>query len=1055
VSSAEFLLEHFYYGQRVSGGKPAGDLSLLGASPGVTSEMVEQAVRRAALPPLIRSVNGAWALVRGRSGQLPFLLVQAQQGDAGQVMSHYVVAPPDVLKSYGGNLEALMQVVEDDLPVFAKPAAEPLPPLQLAQAGPPTISQQIDDILGLMDVTGNQTSVIEPLLAAIVQGVQLIIQGAPPDLGQRVAFVQGLLALLPPSARFGVTFTTHSLPSTEIDTQIRFYSDDVPPQETVIFNWASRRVTGKELDDDYSRFVISQLRLDTELVIERNMAMTSIAGWRLNRGDKLVEALGYASQRLRLDEALRHNQPVNKDEVARILEEDPTLTAELRTLYAHHLLQFSLAMEDMSHAAPVALLLRASPELGRVTLQQMNQALDDGQAWLIYDTLMQWLSNPLGPDGAEWIELTHRAALTRLQELVEADDLDEINELLRDLQGAAPGVDIGRMIPAVVRRAVTVCTRDAILAENLFLLALKHLNDEGLINLLDNVAFRGQLSPSVSRAWGHIRGDQLHPAPSGLLAGTARSFGQMWEPVVVLRLVELACRIGRVELVDTPTLELLLQLALSPEDGQYASRIRWVVNTVDHAMLETLAAPGPRYLLQIRLALGDYAELGRQMIRQSSLLYPGDLQMDYLGMVARLFMETPINTAEVRRALDAINQAGIKSVPLVVAAVAALKNQVGTADLDAVAEEVGQQLFDELYLLEVVPPATILDLLGYVCRRQNVTGAVWLARLVPLSAAYQGGHGIRMLTEMYRQMDWHQHTRKAALHMLRSYIRRAGDEAARRAIAHFGKELGQPVRRALEVTDFMRVFMGRVDIIEFAHRVRTTVAFLYDTAAFYAGISELPKTGLLLNIMDSLPGGLAAVERRALAENALELGQAVVALSKGYRARRSRDEERYITELLRGATDPRSAVDIWRVMGGHLADGRRVNTRLGAASETPLAGRSSRLLLDEVTLSADLLGQVADSLPVGKSVRVSAEDVRSDVESMWSELEADWQHETLRSLGTDLQRLADLVVLIEASGDARAVEDSGLARRIDTGKHRPRSALEFYRFIYGYYLSRS
>jgi hypothetical protein len=1055
VSSAEFLLEHFYYGQCVSGGKPAGDLRLLGASPGVTAEMVEQAVRRAALPPLIRSASGAWALVRGRSRQLPFLLVQAQQGEAGQVTSHYVVAPPGVLKSYGGNLEALMQVVEDDLPIFAEPAADPLPLLELAQAGPPTVSQQIDDLLELMDATGNQISVIEPLLAAIVQGVQLIIQGAPPDLGQRVAFVQGLLALLPPSARFGVTFTTHSLPSTEIDTQIRFYSDDVPPQETVIFNWTSQRVTGRELDDDYSRFVISQLRLDAELVIERNTAMTSIAGWRLNRGDKLVDALGYASQRIRLDEALRHNQPVNKDEVAHILEEDPTLTSELRALYARHLLQFSLAMEDMTHAAPVAVLLRANPELARVTYQQINQALDDGQAWLLYDTLTQWMSNPLGPDGAEWIELTHRAALTRLQELVDADDLDEINELLRSLQEAAPGVDIGRIIPEVVRRAVTVCARDAILAENLFLLALKHLNDDWLLNLLDNEDFRVQLSPFVNRAWGYIRGDQSSAAPSGMLAGTARSFGQLWEPVVLLRLAELACRTGRVELVDTPTLELLLRVAISPEAGQYAARILWVVNTVDHAMLETLEAPGPRYLLQMRLAMGDYAELGRQMIRQSTLLYPGDLQMDYLDMVAQLFMETPINTAEVRRALDAINQAGIRSVPLVVAAVAALKNQVGTADLDAVAEEVGQQLFEELYLLEVVPPATILDLLAYVCRRQNVTGAVWLARLVPLSAGYQGGHGIRMLTEMYRQMDWHEHTRRAALHMLRAYIRRAGDEAARRAIAYFGKELGQPVRRALEVSYFIKRFMGQVDVIDFAHRVRTMVSFLYDTASFYAGSSDLPKTGILLNVMDSLPGGLTAVERRALAENALTLGQAVVALGKGYRSGRPRDEDRYITELLRGQTDPRSAVDIWRVMGGYLTEGRRANTKLGAPAETPLAGRSSRALLDEVTMGADLLGQAADALPAGKAVQVSAEDVRDDVESMWSELEADWQYDTLRRLGTDLQRLADLVALIETSGDAKAVEESGLARRIDARKHRPRSALEFYRFIYGYYSARS
>ena len=36
-------------------------------------------------------------------------------------------------------------------------------------------------------------------------------------------------------------------------------------------------------------------------------------------------------------------------------------------------------------------------------------------------------------------------------------------------------------------------------------------------------------------------------------------------------------------------------------------------------------------------------------------------------------------------------------------------------------------------------------------------------------------------------------------------------------------------------------------------------------------------------------------------------------------------------------------------------------------------------------------------------------------------------------------------------GDAKAVENSSLGKKIDAGKHKPRNVLEFIRFIHGYY----
>ena len=64
-------------------------------------------------------------------------------------MLHYILTPPDVLRAMGGNLKALMRLVEDDLPVYEK-AGGKLNPFVLPAAEAPSQEQQIDDILTLM-----------------------------------------------------------------------------------------------------------------------------------------------------------------------------------------------------------------------------------------------------------------------------------------------------------------------------------------------------------------------------------------------------------------------------------------------------------------------------------------------------------------------------------------------------------------------------------------------------------------------------------------------------------------------------------------------------------------------------------------------------------------------------------------------------------------------------------------------------------------------------------------------------------------------------------------
>lgn len=1058
MAVAKFLLEHFYYGQLVHNGKPAGDPRILASSKGVSDEVAKLALERVSLPPLNSAKHGTWALVRGRDRNIPFLMVQTQRGEAGQLISHYILPSGEVLRAIAGDVNVMLDsFIEETLPVY-ETIGDPLKSLELKQPKPVAVGVQVDAILELMTITHNKIPLLESLLATIVQGTQLIIQGAPPDLLQRMAFIEGLLVLLPPSARFGVTFTTHSLPSTDIDAQIRFYSEDaLPPPDTAVFNWAKGEFLSEKVQDDYSRYVISQLRLDAELVIKRTTALTGIAGWRLNQGEKLADALAYASQRLRVDEALQTNQPINKDEVARILSEDPTLTPELQILYAQHLIRFSLAMEDMSHANPVAILLRQNADLERAILQQMEDAYTEGLSWLLYDTLVSWMSNPLGPQGEKWVSLLQRTGSTLFGELVEDQDYEEINEFLSTMQHASMNLPMEGMISPVIEKAMPIAGRDVKITENLFLLAVKFLDANTFEGLMRNQAFSQNLPIDVRRIWSAIdHGADVEHA-SKILVKIAHGFGEEWQNVVLLRFAQLAAQRNEFNLLEAPTLASIKDLAISQEAGQYATRILTVINTIEEAGLSNQDKISAFLLLQIRLALGDYHEVGRQMIQQSATFYPGDLQIEYLKMSQKLFEDTPLPADQTHVALQAINDAGVKSAPYITACTGALAKQSGTEDLDTVAGQVADALFGERRLLEVIPSRAVLSVMSYHARRKDVANTIRTASLVPISAAYHEKGSVRVMAQMYKRMAWDERTRIAALQMLRAYIREAQDTPARKAVVYFGKELGKEVRGALETTYRMKKFLGEVSLLSYAEHLHTAVVWLQDCTEAYLNQRNTPSGSAVASKLNKLSGNLTSDEWRSVGDALLRLIQAIVILGKHSRSNRSRDETRYINSLLTGERDPASILDIYLVIGGYFARGKYFKLELREHTPPdPIGPRALPNLRDAIIASHAILGDAINAFPVDKPIKMSAKALRDDIESMWSLVSTEQQTDMVRQIATDFQALVDLIIHIEANSDERAADtNSRSTQRLESAKGRPKDTLEFLRYLRGYFLAKA
>ncbi len=1052
LSQATYALEHFYYGQLFYQGKPQGDLRLLASSPGVKTEHVAEAAQDASIPPVPGNPTGSWALLRGQSAS--FMLIQAQVGNHGQAARHIVLVPTDVLRSLGGNLKALSKLLETQMPVYEQ-VGSTIPLLQLAQAGTPDVETQEADMLDLMGATRDRLDVIEALLAAIIQGVQIVVKGAPTDINERISFVEGLLALLPPPARFGVTFATHTLPSTRVDAQIRFFSDDPAPPQTLVYLWDESRVGGRIVEDEYARFIRSQLRLDTHLVIEQTTELTAVAAWRIKRGDTLAEALGYASYRLKIDTAIVNHQPVEASEVAKVLTEDPTLSDPLRTAYVRHLLAFALVLDEIEHADKLAVVVRGQPDLERVILQQMSEALAAGKADRVYRTLARWLSNPLGFNGMYWVELTQRAALAYAEGLAKSEQIEALNSFLRHVRRNSGNIEIAPIIPRLIEITLPLAIQHQALAENIFVLAAGSLPANRWQRFIAIKPLLAKLSPSLSQLI-NVLGTQ-EPARPGLLAQAAAEFGEDWQPLMTIRMSEVTLLVGRRDLIDTAALSALVKATQSTFGRPYDPLLRWIVrNLSDDEGLQQYGVIGSRYLLQILLARGAYEELGIELIHQGRLLYPSDKQLNYAAMVRSLFLETPIPVESVPEALQMLSSKGLKPLPLAMAYFGALEQHRWTNALDHVAEELTTLVFSNRLITEAIQLDLITQLLQFHVQRRDTNYTMRVATLVPAAAARRGENGLAPLIQLYRALNWDDEVRVAAMEVLRRYIRRCSDSFAPTAIDRFRDDLGEEIGAALEATYALRRLMGGEDLADYAYSLHTVAQFVYDTGLAYADKNNLPLLTTLLGDLDSLNGGLNDDERKALATAVMEMMRLIGALSDQHHKVHPRENDDQIAELLKGEGVAQTVFDIFRVMGGYFARGRRLSARTDRiVSNHPIGDRAAPILLREIQQIARLLKAALRAFLSEASLSISAQAIQGEMESLWGDIALYERRTLVRDLAIDLERIPELILMITEKTDVKSlIENTGLARKMDSNRQRPETTFQLYRFMYGYFSTR-
>lgn len=1039
-------LEHFYYGQLVHHGQPTGDPRVLAKSGGVTDEFVAAALRSAMVPPLPVGHGVSWAILR-EEREVYCIMTQAQTGVAGQVTRHFAQIPLDTMRALGGHLQQLFSFVEMEVPVFEM-LGDRLPPIVIENPGPPPTADAVDSLLDLMTFTGNNTRNIEPLLSAVVRNIPLIIQNAPRPIDDRVKFIQGLLMLLPSSTRFNTTFATHVNTLVDLRARIQFY-EGTPPENTVIFDWSTGVISGAESKDEYSRFILSQLRLDAELVIQETDRLTPTAGWRFRMGVPLADALAYASHRSSVDRAVMTGQPVEVAEVSRILAEDPTLSDDLRASYVRHIVNFSLALNDMQNTDAVAVAIHHSSALGDDVHRMLTSALQDGRGALVADTIRRWLDNPLSPQGPQWMQLMHQAHLADLDQRIAAKDYDDVYEWLQDFQKQEGGTGTDRVARSVIERIMPLAGEDERLPSQISLIAMSYLDKKDAQRILALPALLRVLPKEMKVFLNAL--NSTEPVAPNMLSDAAAQVGEAGQDKAALLFSEMAYNAGKHEVFDTPTLERLARIAPTPFGRRYRDTLLSIARTAHDTLMDRLPPPGPRAVLQLMLAGERYDMLSRGMMNMARDVYGVERQGDYVRMIQEVFAQTPLTPEQVTPVLTAIELTGLAGIPLMAAQSGVLEGAQWSPALRPQAEALLDETLNHPDYWELTPPEVTYNLVRYFYEIGDDEKLKQAGYVAATNAAIQPMDvpGLQTISQSYKLMRLDKPRQKYAFEIIRQYVRLAKEKPAQRVLSFYSKELGNEAAGRLNIAYNMSGFMGRIAFDVYIDVLHQTAEILQLLAESYMKKADKPTLKRLQTTLDTFRIKMDERGRKILSEDLKRIGLTLVGLSKQHDVRGGLFVKQ-TDALVKGTQAPRSSLDVWKAIGGHIARGRTLPVKLTpgtAASPWGELALTPTTLAQYVAATANVLESALKTPPI----KWTPSQIATELDSLQGQLPAgDKTRERLRRAAVDFQRIPDLIKLLVDEGDINALEpESRLGKRLDMQQQEPRNALESLRFYAG------
>ncbi|PJF42353.1 MAG: hypothetical protein CUN55_10145 [Phototrophicales bacterium] len=1057
MTERSFELQRFFFGKfKPDQAKPA----ILARTEGITSEQIAECLQigRLDLPPASQigeQMPSSVGVFRGTAAI--HILTVAAINRVGLPQVLYLIIEPAAMSWLGGNLQPFKGIFFAEMPIFE--SMRNLAPLKLDDPKPLEEELESETLQNLLLYCQDNMKVVEGLLTALINGQDIDVLNAPPNLEQRLYFVEGLMAMLPLPARPTITFATSVNKPDNTTAQIRFLAPNVAASSPVTFDWQTNILTSPNFErHDYARFVTSQLRLDPSLVVQHTRNLSRTASWRAIRRDTLSNALLWISRRARVDSAVQAGQPADHSMVTRILREDPTLTDELRVVYSKHLLTMAFITKEWATTDVLPEIAHAHADVAKAVLTQLREKAQSSRAIDVYDLIEYWFNNVSAASALPWHTVAHLAAIQHLKNCIENRDLAELLKFIYRLTSANTFLKVSDIAEQVVDILRPGAHRGEAIAMALFTFGAEHLAGGPFQALLHDKEMVEKLPERLRKAIEHLQPEPspIKPLPD-LLAKAVHQVPSQHQVVALVRLIETAMFLQRFWLIGERELRILVTLSDQHLRERFAHVLRHVAD--EFSQPERLAAlPPPAFEVLPRLyfMVGE-VDAGMHILEylQNDLLTVERLSL-VSDLVGNIFLKMNLEPEHMLTVLAGFDGTQMRPEPRLRAYYATLVRLNWDKRLDILLIQIARALQGDPRLVRVLGTENTIRVLQTLAERENAIEALRLAEALVRYALSIGSAGAPLLAEAWKHLQWNPEVKLSSLELLRRYIRAIDPDRSQTLPAYFADNISADFGEPLKATRLMRIIMGDKNLFQFSEMLVVTQAFLFDLAVTYHEGKVYPPIFRLRHDLDSMPGTLTEEERQILIRNLSEIARLILEIGKYKIQGRASDRTSpsSFRSLLREAreTPPITPNDFLTWFGLQFSDTMVTELGLERKEAAHIFGaRSVVMLYQETLMIYQLLYRLSVAFPKEQPPIYELEHLKAEIDSLWKQIPFHEQQRIQSTLGITPQQIALLISYIADRCDAKALGERGVGKQLEQGKRQPQNEIEALRFINGYF----
>lgn len=836
----------------------------------------------------------------GRDFLLATLRPADDESEASQ--SEIILLPRKLLQLAAGNVEPLVELMLEQ-PVSSSNNGI-MPPVEVPVIVPWPEEDRLQRFRDFYhDYAQGDIEQVMRLLAAALDKKRLLICGYEGSTAERVALVQGLMALLPACARPEMTFST-LIDEAAPASLVLAFAGEIVDEQRWLANSSEDQFPEIEFGENTYVALLHDLWQGDEQAFIQGLTELDAQAELLVKGANFEAGLNNLAAQYRLDQSVRKGDPVPPEDLKAALINDTPLDPELTRRYAELLLQHALDSRDTEAALLVALKMDEDEALDETLSKMLNEALQS-QPDSVYVLVRTRLNDAMEAD-SRWIERLQSAALVSLQVAINDADSETMVNWLRLIAREPASYGLTEILHEGIIAAQRRAREDGELARHLIILALKHAPDT-VDTLIADEKLLAVLPDNVGLVLRDHAGDPL-------LALNRRG------PEFFLVAVAQAAKARAADFFSSEVIDQIWRFYTS------AGSIDLPEHYQPQHIIEMLTTGGPEWL------------------PEAALSYLGTLQL--ADNQDELFQTFARNLANNDR-LEPVLPVALQSSQRGVEDIGQLLNHVANANYlpPQTIYNIYVELLDQREWRQAAMPL-IEQLARYIQQNLSLTTDIsTLWRLMEAAAAARSEVVARAATQklfisletdeenendeqlienlmhINESLQWSSTTRQNMLRWWRDFVRQQPiARLARLEKLLEGKKSLVNAQSIVHSALAFRRMLGKRSVEEFAEAINTIYSILQDLSESFDPTPRQPTSfdeETIRAELDAHRDALSDHKWRILAKNFRELA-ALIGTMGDHRSKGSLVRQNVDRQLLAGEQQPESAVDTLKWMAGYL-----------------------------------------------------------------------------------------------------------------------------------------